>query len=245
MKTRRFSAKTVWAVAVAIVLGGVAYAGLRLLKPGNVPPTTARSASDGSKKIAENRAVSETPEDAPRTGETEWREGIEDCFRRWSCEGAESILSRAWACTDEDARLERLRVLANATASPDVISVGDEKVRSVVALEFPAHVILPLAGMLEKAGATEHEIGDYMINAWTAYKSLCESFDPDSGKRGAKQRALLANRAYENGCCLLENMMIAQIFWGMPEGAEARFRARWKAAFRPEPTDADAGAKSR
>ena len=167
------------------------------------------------------------------------------CFRDWSRpERFSEVLSRISALTDAKSRTSCLKAAAAASVSGAIMD-SDAQTRSVMTHDYLFWVILPMASSLKENGVSEETLSDYVIGAWTAFDELRKSFASCADKRGGNRMSDMANSDYTNACILFERSLLALVFDGMPEGAEARFRARWKAAFRPESADADAGAKSR
>ena len=155
----------------------------------------------------------------------------EECFRNWTNQDAMlAVLAEVRGVDSGAARTARLQELVDASVSKS-IQTGDPSARASLARDYLLWVIMPIAEALKTNGASESALSDYVIKAWGTFQALCSSFDEENPRQGSRRIAETARRDYEDGYRLFDRQWLALLFRDMPDGAEERFRAKWKAAF--------------
>ena len=135
---------------------------------------------------------------------------------------------------------ERRRLALAALTSMrelDVSRIPLEERRRMIASNFFFEGVFPFASALIHCGFSEEETSSWMMAGWKCYRDLCASFDDvDASSSAAESRsrrelARKSQQFYANDYRLMDLRLIGLLFADMPDGAEERFRAKWKAAF--------------
>ena len=139
--------------------------------------------------------------------------------------------------TNQDERITLLRNLSQAMQK-DPTAYCSERERDEIVNAF-LHPHEYMAYHLLKAGASEQEVGDFIIEEFKRFRTLCHPFgeyDPvaqgDTVIRDERQRmAKNLDWQWRNDAGFFERVSIRTIFHSAPSGAKERFLQRWHDEF--------------
>ena len=139
--------------------------------------------------------------------------------------------------TNQDERIALLRDLSQAMQKDPAAYYSDRDRDEVVSAFLQPHEYM--AYHLVKAGASEQEVGDFIIDEFKRFRTLCHPFgecnsvthgDPvirDKHQRMAKN----LDWQWRNDAGFFERVSIRTIFHSMPPEVRTRFLQRWHDEF--------------
>ena len=154
-----------------------------------------------------------------------------------SADGLRKIAERISSIDDVAERRRLARDVLTSMRELDVSRLPLDERRRMIASNFFFEGVFPFASALNNYGFSEEEASSWMMAGWKCYRDLCASFDDvdaSCSAAEARTRRELARKSrqfYANDYRLMDSRLIGLLFADMPDGAEERFRAKWKAAF--------------
>ena len=135
---------------------------------------------------------------------------------------------------------ERHRLASSALKAMSELDISKmtlEDRKKMIAENFFMDGVVSFASSIKGCGVSEEEMGNWMMAGWQRYRDLCDSFCVAGDSctevelRISRELARKSKQYYANDYKLMESLLIGLLFGDMPDGAEERFRSKWKASF--------------
>ena len=147
------------------------------------------------------------------------------------------LANKISAIDNVEARYRLASSTLRAMSEFDISKMTLEERKKMIAENFFMDGVVSFASVLKGCGVSEEEMSDWMMTGWQQYRDLCESFRADDDScseaelRTSRELARKSRQYYSNDYKLMESLLIGLLFGDMAEGAEERFRNKWKVRF--------------